>query len=318
MATARKRQSGKRRLRSAPFLPNKGLEIEYARQLRGMVVPMVREVKKSMMELYRRYAPGLAMDDMSDDLQAALDDFYAKYPNDFAVNGRALAQAMVRKQKDNADRTFRDRMKDLLPLGVLLLGAETMGVANAENIISGMSALPPTSGGLENFANGLLENIANGADTPEMREILNAAVIENVSLIRTIPAKFLDRVAGIVTRAMQAGANIKALSAALNKCGVSGLNHATRIALDQTFKVFTSINLRKFQAAGIEKFEWVHTGLSKEPRPHHITAAPHGLNHGVFDLDDPPVIDPKTGEVGYPGQLPYCRCVMCAVVDAEI
>ena len=57
--------------------------------------------------------------------------------------------------------------------------------------------------------------------------------------------------------------------------------------------------------------------MSKEPRPHHITEAPNGLNHGIFDLDDPPIIDPRTGERGYPGQLPYCRCVMCAVVDAD-
>ena len=312
----RRRGKEKRRLRSAPFLPNKGLEIEYARQLRALVVPMVREVKKRMMHLYRQYSPNVAMDDMSDELQAALDDFYARFPGEFETSGRDLARRMVAKQKDNADKTFRERMKELLPLGLLVLGA-TMGVASEENKMAALSPLPPTSGGLENFGNSLLQDIASSTDTPEMREVLTAAVIENTSLIRTIPAKFLDRVAGAMTRAMQAGATVKALSNALNKYGEVSLRHATRIALDQTFKTFTAINLRKFQAAGIEKFEWVHTGLSKEPRPHHITEAPRGLNHGVFDLDDPPIIDPRTGETGYPGQLPYCRCVMCAVVDAE-
>lgn len=312
----RRRGKEKRRLRSAPFLPNKGLEIEYARQLRGLVLPMVREVKKRLMHLYRLYAPGLAMDDMSDDLTAVLDDFYARFPGEFETYGRDFARRMVAKQKDNADKTFRERMKELFPLGLLMMGA-TMGVASEENKIAALSPLPSTSGGLESFGNSLLQDISSGTDTPEMRDVLNASVIENVSLIRTIPAKFLDRVAGAVTRAMQAGASVNALSDVLNKYGEMSLKHATRIALDQTFKVFTAINLRKFQAAGITKFEWVHTGLSKEPRPHHITEAPRGLNHGVFYLDDPPIIDPRTGETGYPGQLPYCRCVMCAVVDAE-
>lgn len=313
----RRRRKEPRRLRSSPFVPNRGLEIEYARQLRGLVKPMVVEVKAEMMKLYRRYAPGLAMDDMSDDLAAILDDYYSRFPGEFEMQGRALATAMVAKQKDYADRTFKDRMKDLLPLALLLpLGVATMGVANAEKTIADFPTLPPKS--LAGIGNEMLQSISNtAAMTPEMREVLQSAVIENVSLVRTIPAKFLDRVAGAMTRAIQAGANVKALEEILNKYGDISMNHATRIALDQVFKTFTAINLRKFQAAGITKFEWVHTGLSKKPREFHITDAPDGLNHGVFDLDDPPIIDQRTGERGYPGQLPFCRCVMCAVVDAD-
>lgn len=310
--TARRKKS-KRHLRSLPFVPNRGLEIEYARELRGMVIPMVVDVRKRLVKLYRRYQPEIALDDMGDDLQAVLDDFYARYPGEFETEGRQAAIRMVNKQKENADKTFASRMKNLFPLGALL-AVSSLGAASGEAMIG---AMPPLQPGGEAFANGLLQAISQSAMTPEMRNVLQSAVIENVSLIRTIPAKFLDRVAGAMTRAMQAGADVKALSKVITKYGEITLNHATRIALDQTFKTFTAINLRKFQAAGIRKFEWVHTGGSLRPRPHHLAKAPLGLNGGVFDIDDPPVIDPKTGEVGYPGQLPYCRCVMCAVVEYD-
>ena len=44
---------------------------------------------------------------------------------------------------------------------------------------------------------------------------------------------------------------------------------------------------------------------------------PRGLNNGIFELEKPPVIDKRTGERGYPGQLPYCRCTIAAVVEFE-
>lgn len=44
---------------------------------------------------------------------------------------------------------------------------------------------------------------------------------------------------------------------------------------------------------------------------------PTGLNGGIFDIDDPPVIDKRTGEKGFPGQLSYCMCIMQAVLDFE-
>lgn len=306
----------RRLLRSLPFIPNRGLEIEYAKELRGLVLPMVKDVRAQIMKLYRRYASTLAVDGkasvtldaMGDELQTLLDDFSARYSMEFAQKGREAAVRMVRKQRENADATFAGRMESLMPSGAALApGMETMGVAAEEKRIKGISPIVP-----------MAAVVVVEALSPELQEVLSAAVIENESLIKTIPAKFLDRAAGATTRAMQAGATPKELNAALTKYGNMTLNHATRVALDQTFKTFTSINLRKFQKAGIKQFEWLHTGGSVHPREHHLTEAPAGLNHGIFDLDDPPVIDPRTGERGYPGQLPYCRCVMAAVIDLDM
>lgn len=325
----RQQRKQRRRVTSLPFIPNRGLQIEYARALRRLVLPMVREVRREVVALYRRYARSVAidaddravaLDDLGDALETMLDDFHRRYEPEFAERGLELAREMVRKQKQNADSTFADKMQDLLPLGVLIaLGAgmegETMGVANAERLIASGATIPGAAAPA--FSPGLAAS-SFGAQTPEMLEATKAAVIENVSLIKTIPAKFLDRVAGVATRAMQAGGDVKRLAEALTHYGEMSLNHATRIALDQTFKTYTAINIRKFQNAGVKKFEWIHTGGSIHPREYHLAEAPAGLNHGIFDLNDPPVIDQRTGEVGYPGQLPYCRCTMAAVVDLDM
>jgi len=324
MERRRRNTRQRRRVTSLPFIPNRGLQVAYAKALRALVLPMVRDVRREVVALYRRYAQSVAidaedravaMDDMGDALASMLDGFQRRYEPEFAEKGRELAREMVYKQRENADRTFADRMKSLLPLGAFFLPGmegETLGVANAERLIAAGTPIPPAA-----FSPGLASGTM-GAATPELREVIKASVIENVSLIKTIPAKYLDRVAGAATRAMLAGGEVKKLAETLTHYGEMSLNHATRIALDQTFKAFTAINIRRFQNAGIKKFEWLHTGGSVHPREYHLAKYPAGLNGGVFDLAAPPVIDQRTGERGYPGQLPYCRCTMAAVVDLDM
>jgi SPP1 gp7 family putative phage head morphogenesis protein len=89
--------------------------------------------------------------------------------------------------------------------------------------------------------------------------------------------------------------------------------HAKNVALDQTRKAYMSINTERMRDVGVSKFEWIHTGGSQDPRQYHKTV----LNGNVYDINDPPVIDQRTGERGLPGLLPFCRCTMRPVVTFE-
>ena len=62
---------------------------------------------------------------------------------------------------------------------------------------------------------------------------------------------------------------------------------------------------------GITQFKWVHAGGSKDPRNYHKNV----LNGKVFNVDDPPIIDQKTGERGYPGQAINCKCYQVPVIE---
>ena len=159
--------------------------------------------------------------------------------------------------------------------------------------------------------------LKGSAISPEKSEIMKALLFENVSLIRSIPNEYFKQITGSVARSIENGEGIRQLVKDLYSYGSKTNRRAELIAQDQTRKAYNSINLRNFQENGIRKFKWLHSGGSRDPREYHRMDYPAGLNGGIFDIDDPPVIDKRTGEKGFPGQLPYCRCVMQAVLDFE-
>lgn len=90
-------------------------------------------------------------------------------------------------------------------------------------------------------------------------------------------------------------------------------NKAFNVAKDQMRKSYTAITEGRMKDIGVGEYDWAHAGGSKEPRPHHKNV----LNGQRFSLDNPPIIDPKTGQRGKPGDLPFCSCYMIPVISFE-
>ena len=154
--------------------------------------------------------------------------------------------------------------------------------------------------------------------TPDMpaglRDKIIAATAENVSLIRTIPAQFHTRIEGVVMRSITQGQEGSAtVFKELRKGYGITEKRAKLIAVDQTRKITSALNVERMQAAGIKQWRWRHSSGGAEPRQLHLR-----LNGEVFNYDDePPVIDERTGERGYPGQLINCRCVQVPVISFD-
>lgn len=151
--------------------------------------------------------------------------------------------------------------------------------------------------------------------TPDMpaalRDRMYAASKQNVALIRSIPTDYHDQVSGAVMRSISQGNfGSKTLFDAIRKTGQVTKERAELIAVDQTRKATTAMNTERMKAAGLKKFEWIHSGGGAEPRPLHVR-----YDGQTFDMDNPPIIDERTGETGFPGQLIHCRCKMRPVVD---
>ena len=146
--------------------------------------------------------------------------------------------------------------------------------------------------------------------TPRLREAVKATIAENVGLIKSIPQEYFQRIQGAVMRNITAGRGTAGILDTIERIGAVTTRRAALIARDQTSKATTAVNSARMSALGIRKFEWLHSSGGKEPRPLHVE-----LSGQVFSLDDPPVIDDKTGERGLPGQLINCRCRMVPVVD---
>ncbi len=138
-----------------------------------------------------------------------------------------------------------------------------------------------------------------------------ASTAENVALIKSIPAQFQDRIQGIVLRSIQSGGQ----GAGQIFDEIQNLNQVTRnraklIAVDQTRKITAAMNEERMKAAGVKQFEWIHSGGGAEPRALHVQ-----YDGQTFSMDDPPVIDKRTGQRGFPGELINCRCRMRPVID---
>lgn len=147
--------------------------------------------------------------------------------------------------------------------------------------------------------------------TGRTKEILKASVAENVALIKSIPREYFPKLQGAVMRSITTGQGVKTVLEAVVKTGEVTKKRAALIARDQTSKATTALNASRMSALNVRKFEWLHSGGGKVPRDLHK----HKLNGEIFDLDNPPVIDEKTGERGLPGQLINCGCRMIPVVD---
>ncbi|WP_336298208.1 phage head morphogenesis protein [Providencia sp. PROV164] len=145
----------------------------------------------------------------------------------------------------------------------------------------------------------------------ELKDRMIAATAENVSLIKSIPSQFHQRIESAALRSIsQGGEGAKTLLDEIRHTGSVTENRANVIAVDQTRKITTAANYERMKSAGICKAIWHHSGGSAEPREWHLQ-----LDGEVFDLDNPPIIDPKTGERGLPGQLPNCKCFWTPVID---
>jgi uncharacterized protein with gpF-like domain len=137
--------------------------------------------------------------------------------------------------------------------------------------------------------------------TPAAADIIDAAVAENVALIKSIPQQYLTQVEGAVMRSVRQGRDLGPLAKELRaQYGVTK-RRAAFIALDQSNKA-TADMTRARQVEKGYKAIWRHSHAGKEPRPTHV--ANDGKSY------DPAVgwLDPAINKRIWPGTEPRCRC----------
>lgn len=161
------------------------------------------------------------------------------------------------------------------------------------------SSLQKLSGGL---------SLKTSIRSPALENIYKASVVENVGLIKSIAGEYQEKVQGAVMRSITTGNGLQDLVPALEQYEGQTNRRAKNIALDQTRKAYNSINKGRMQALGVDSFMWHHSGGGAHPREDHIA-----MDGQVYQFDNLPVIDQKTGERGIPGQAINCRCTMSPV-----
>jgi uncharacterized protein with gpF-like domain len=145
--------------------------------------------------------------------------------------------------------------------------------------------------------------------TAPMRDVLEATLAENVSLIKSIGSQYHTEVEGMVMRSVTAGRDLQSLNKELKeRYGVTE-RRANFIALDQNNKATSSFVRVRQQDLGL-KAKWLHSHGGREPRPTHLANDGNVYDPAVGWFDP----DPKVRKRIWPGQLPRCRCVSVSVV----
>jgi hypothetical protein len=140
--------------------------------------------------------------------------------------------------------------------------------------------------------------------TPEMRAIVHTEIVQNVSLIQSIPSQYFTEVEGLVMRSVAAGGDLKMLSEELHKRYGITLDRAGRIALDQNKKVNAVMSRVRQLEAGFTHAEWRHT-TCKYPRQSHID-----FSGTIYEIAKGALID---GERIWPGEKIGCHCLSLPV-----
>ena len=198
---------------------------------------------------------------------------------------------------------LKGKFDDLFGFHAADLASEMLNDTEEYSASSLKGSLKELSGGLS-----LKTDFISG----DLKEAFKASITENVSLIKSIPQNYFNQIEGAVMRSITTGRGLADLQPFIKKYKGVTERRAKNIAEDQTRKAYSNLSRIRMERMGLKQFEWIHSGGGQHPRKLHKE-----LSEQIFSFDQPPVIDERTGERGFPGQLINCRCVMRSVVTFE-
>ena len=266
-------------LLGSPLRHNISAEQRYARKLESLTEAMTKEVSREIKKLFR--SPE-SRDYFGTDASIAsmqrkmINRLSDKYVGIFNQASKRFAESMLKDVNKSSKSAMFESLKQL-------------------------------SGGL---------SIKTDFISEDMTEILKASLEENRKLIKSIPQVYINRVNGEVMRSITNPAAggwhglQEQAEKMLDRSKKIVHNRARNLALDQTRKAYNNLNAGRMKAVGVDRYKWIHSGGGQRPRKHH-----QKMDGNIYSLDDPPIIEPSTGERGIPGQAINCRCTMLPLLE---
>lgn len=149
-------------------------------------------------------------------------------------------------------------------------------------------------------------------NSTKLNAYLEAATLQNVSLIKSIPERYLENVSNAILTGMRVGVRPEKIAEQLREDMGVASRRARFIARDQAAKINGEVMKQRQLDAGYEYFLWVDSHDSRVRHRHReIANADVGYGKGIYRWDDLPLSD--KGEPIQPGQDYNCRCISRAV-----
>lgn len=263
-----------------PVHPNAGLEAEYRRRLVALVEEMHTSVFYWLQAAYRRNEPAVV-----------------------ALATDELPATTLRRALRELQRRWQHRFDEAAP-ELARYFAKAVAQRSDRTLMSILRK--------QGFSVRLKM-------TRGMLDQLHATINANVGLIKSIPQKYLLDVEGAVMRSVQAGRDLKTLTAELEQTYGVTRRRAALIARDQNNKSTAAMTRGRQMEMGVKEAVWVHSHGGREPRPTHLAAGKRRQRYNVKEgWFDPDAEGRGKGKNIFPGELINCRCVARSVIPGFV
>ena len=287
---------------SKPLKPSYAVLSKYRRRLGGLCKRMIEESYKAISAAYANEKPDFSFDGFGD-IESLIENLRKQWLAVFQSEGARMCSEMLEEMLAHNLGQVAQVFKDFeMPLaGDRQTRVKSLNFAPRPKEEEGEGG-----SGFVSFATPAYLLASSRA---KVLESARASLAENKALMNSTVNNFFDSAMGIAARGSQSDSGVREFKRQLRELGQRTFRRVNDFTEDQAYKASSAFSARILFENGIRKFKWVHTYTGKRPRLWHK----YELNGKVFEYDNPPVIDPKTGVRGLPGQLAYCRCEAVAV-----
>ena len=258
-------------LKGKPMGPNSAIEERTKAEVDKLVSKMTKEVQRDLTKLFKNEEPAYMAQDASITSQARilLNSLEKKFSKIFDIESVKISKRMVLAIDKHSNSIITQSIKEIT-------GGTVIDSSRLSN---------------------------------RTRETLKASINQAVDYIKSINEQYFDQIRGGVYRSITTGEGLKDLVPFLEQYEGITKKRAKNLALDQTRKAMTTVSLTRMQDAGVQKFEWIHSGGGLDPRKTH-----QGFSGKIYDVREPP-FDKDVGRRVYPSELPNCKCTMRIVYE---
>ena len=131
-------------------------------------------------------------------------------------------------------------------------------------------------------------------------------------LITRFAADDLARTQQVITESVLGGKSYADIETTLKAAKGFDDARAKRVALDQSLKVTSGVQIANCASLGIKKGVWIHVPGQYTSRDTHIAmnGKEYDISKGLYDSD--------VGRYVVPAELPYCRCLCRPLIPPEL
>jgi len=148
------------------------------------------------------------------------------------------------------------------------------------------------------LSRGLREEIRNAPTGRVMRQLL----AEQVTLIQSIPLEAAQRVHRLTLEGLEDSTRFTEIAKEIRRTEEVTTSRAVLIARTETARTATTLTQARAESIGADSYIWRTSGDSTVRSDH------KKLNGKIFQWNNPPVADERSGERAHPGCIWNCRC----------